>query len=80
MSKMLRHLNGQGRAVAEFLASVSDVKDELSAARALLERQWQADAQLYALPHDCDREEHERLLEEHRAVHQAIGTFLEQTR
>lgn len=62
--------------VGDLLAAVYDARQEIKTMRALLERQWQADAALYSLPHDCERHEHERWLTEHDAAHKAVGDFL----
>lgn len=76
MSKLIEKLNKQGLAVADFLATVTDMKAEMQTMRTLLERQWKADSTLYTLPHDCEKHEHEYWLKEHYEVHKVIGEFL----
>lgn len=76
MSDVLRDLHEGAKKVGDLLAAVYDARQEIKTMRALLERQWQADAALYSLPHDCERHEHERWLTEHDAAHKAVGDFL----
>lgn len=55
---------------------LGDALTESARMRALLERQWKADAALYAMPFEAERHEYESALAEHDAVHKAIGEFL----
>jgi hypothetical protein len=56
--------------------TIDDLRAEVEALRAAALRQWKADASLYAMPHDCSRDEHIAALDEHDAAHAALGALL----
>ncbi len=51
-------------------------REEIDRLRALLVRQYRADAALYAMPHDCNADAHEAALAEHDAAHAALAAEL----
>lgn len=54
-----------------------DLKDaEIERLRALLLRQYNADAACYAMPNDCTEAEHVAALSEHDAVHALLAVEL----
>ncbi len=50
--------------------------NEIERLRALLTRQYNADAALYAIPDDCTAEDHAAALSEHDAVHLVLAAEL----
>lgn len=50
--------------------------DQIERMRALLERQWKADAELFSMRHASEGVAYEDAVKEHDAAHKAIGDFL----
>ena len=72
----LRAMVDEIAAAKAFLRERGGLLREIATLRSLLERQWKADAALYAMPFEAEKHVYEAALKEHDEVHRAIGEFL----